>query len=68
MGDFIYFTEEQNDRIESQTQKIQAESQRAAMFQGRTETQRTEMYRTGSCVRTNKTQYELQTFPPFWKG
>ena len=49
-------------------QKIQAESQRAAMFQGRTETQSTEMYRTGSCVRTNKIQYELQTFPPFWKG
>ena len=26
------------------------------------------MYRTGSSVRTNKIQYELQTFPTFWKG
>ena len=25
------------------------------------------MYRTGSSVRTNKIQYELQTFPPFGK-
>ena len=59
---------EQDDRTESQTQKIQAKSQRTAVFQGRTETQRTEMHRTESCVRTNEIQYELQTFPPFWKG
>ncbi len=26
------------------------------------------MHRTGSRVRTNEKQYELQTFPPFWKG
>ena len=37
------------------------------MFQGRTETQRTEMRRTGSCVRTNKIQYGLQTFRHFGK-
>src|SRR3712207_8465524 len=49
----------QDDRTEPQTQKIQAKSQRAALLQGRTETQRTEMYRTGSRVRTNKKQYEL---------
>src|SRR3712207_7676096 len=58
----------QDDRTEPQTQKIQAKSQRAALLQGRTETQRTEMYRTGSRVRTNKKQYELQTFQTFWKG
>ena len=55
-------------RFESQTQKIQAKSQRVALLRGRTETQRTEMHRTGSRVRTNEKQYELQTFPPFWKG
>ena len=59
---------EQNDRVESQTQKIQAKSQRVALLRGRAETQRTEMHRTGSRVRTNEKQYELQTFPPFWKG
>ena len=42
-------------------QKIQAKSQRVALLRGRNETQRTEMYRTGSRVRTNEKQYELQT-------
>ena len=56
----------QDDRTESQAQKIQAECQRAALLRGRTEAQRTELYRAGSRVRTNEIQYELQTFPPFW--
>ena len=58
----------QDDRIEPQAQEIQAKSQRVALLRERAETQGTKMRRTGSRVRADKIQHELQTFPPFWEG
>ena len=47
---------------------LRCRSQRAALLRGRSETPGTAMHRTGSRVRTNEKQYELQAFPPFWEG